>query len=166
MTDSATSCALPSEVATAQLGAAIAEVLAPGDCVLLDGALGAGKTALVRAILRGLAADPGLDVPSPTFTLLQPYEAADGRAILHADLYRLRSPDELVELGFEELAERAIALVEWPDRLGPDPGRPVLAVDLDAGGPGRGRPATSGDEQRVVDLTEGGAGVQHARQHG
>ena len=120
---------LPEETATEDLGLFLSEFLLPGDLVALSGGLGGGKTTLARAVIRELAGDPGLEVPSPTFTLIQPYAAPDGRAIVHADLYRLRDPDELVELGFDEMAEEAITLVEWPDRMPPRDG-PVLTVDL------------------------------------
>ena len=120
---------LPEEVATEDLGLFLAEFLMPGDVVALSGGLGDGKTTLARAVIRELAGDPALEVPSPTFTLIQPYAARDGRSVVHADLYRLRDPDELVELGFEEMAEGAITLVEWPDRMPPCDG-PVLSVDL------------------------------------
>ncbi|MDP4022040.1 tRNA (adenosine(37)-N6)-threonylcarbamoyltransferase complex ATPase subunit type 1 TsaE [Methylobacterium sp. NEAU 140] len=120
---------LPDAYATEDLGLFLAEFLAPGDVVALSGGLGDGKTTLARAVIRELTGDPTLDVPSPTFTLIQPYAGRDGRAIVHADLYRLRDPDELVELGFEEMAEGAITLVEWPDRMPPRDG-PVLTVAL------------------------------------
>ena len=100
----------------------------------LSGGLGGGKTTLARAVIRELAGDPRLEVPSPTFTLVQPYTARDGRGIIHADLYRLRDSDELVELGFDEMAEDAITLVEWPDRMPPRAG-PVLTVDLSLSNP-------------------------------
>jgi N-acetylmuramate 1-kinase len=120
---------LPEETATEDLGLFLSEFLMPGDVVALSGGLGGGKTTLARAVIRELAGDPRLEVPSPTFTLIQPYAARDGRPIVHADLYRLRDPDELVELGFDEMAEGAITLVEWPDRMPPRAG-PVLTVDL------------------------------------
>ncbi|KQP11556.1 tRNA threonylcarbamoyladenosine biosynthesis protein TsaE [Methylobacterium sp. Leaf99] len=120
---------LPDEGATEDLGRFLAELLQPGDLVALSGGLGGGKTTLARALIRELTATPDLDVPSPTFTLIQPYEAPGGRQIVHADLYRLRSPDELVELGFDEMTEAAITLVEWPERLG-DRAGPILTVDL------------------------------------
>jgi tRNA threonylcarbamoyl adenosine modification protein YjeE len=120
---------LPDESATEDLGRFLAEFLMPGDIVALSGGLGGGKTTLARALIRELVADPTLDVPSPTFTLIQPYEAANGRLIVHADLYRLRGPDELVELGFDEMSETAITLVEWPERLG-HRDAPILSVDL------------------------------------
>ncbi|WP_311276673.1 tRNA (adenosine(37)-N6)-threonylcarbamoyltransferase complex ATPase subunit type 1 TsaE [Methylobacterium sp. WCS2018Hpa-22] len=120
---------LPDEGATEDLGRFLAEFLQPGDIVALSGGLGGGKTTLARALIRELTGDPELEVPSPTFTLIQPYEAKNGRQIVHADLYRLRGPDELVELGFDEMTDTAITLVEWPERLGQRDG-PILTVDL------------------------------------
>ena len=119
---------LPEEGATEDLGVFLAGLLVPGDIVALSGGLGGGKTTLARALIRELSADWTLDVPSPTFTLVQPYETRKG-PVVHADLYRLRGPDELVELGFDELTETAITLVEWPDRLGHRE-NPTLSVDL------------------------------------
>ena len=107
---------LSDDGATAALGARLAAELKPGDLVLLQGGLGAGKTALARALIRTLVGDPGLDVPSPSFALVQPYEAASG-PVLHADLYRLSGPREVDELGLFDRSE-AIVLVEWPERAG------------------------------------------------
>ncbi|MEE7477317.1 tRNA (adenosine(37)-N6)-threonylcarbamoyltransferase complex ATPase subunit type 1 TsaE [Methylobacterium hispanicum] len=120
---------LPEEGATEDLGLFLAEFLLPGDVVALSGGLGGGKTTLARAVIRELTGDPDLEVPSPTFTLVQPYTGRDGRMIVHADLYRLRGADELVEIGFDEMTEAAITLVEWPEQLPPRAG-PVLTVDL------------------------------------
>jgi len=105
---------LADDDATATLGRRIAAVLRPGDLVLLEGDLGAGKTALARTIVRALVGDERLDVPSPSFALVQPYEA-NGHPVLHADLYRLTSPHEVDELGLFDRAD-AIVLVEWPER--------------------------------------------------
>jgi tRNA threonylcarbamoyl adenosine modification protein YjeE len=105
---------LADDAATAALGARLAGELQPGAVVLLEGGLGAGKTALARALIRTLMGEPELEVPSPSFALVQPY-AAPGQTVLHADLYRLREARELDELGlFDDPA--AIVVVEWPER--------------------------------------------------
>jgi tRNA threonylcarbamoyl adenosine modification protein YjeE len=108
------SVALANEPATRALAADIASVLKPGDLVTLSGDLGAGKTTFARALIRHLAADATLDVPSPTFTLVQSYALPHG-PLLHGDLYRVTDPVELAELGLDDVAD-AIVLLEWPDR--------------------------------------------------
>ena len=108
--------ALPDQDATEALGARLARLLRAGDCILLEGPIGAGKTTLVRALLRAASGDPALDVPSPTFTLVQTYELSGLRAH-HFDLWRLDGPAALVELGWED-AMADVTLVEWPERLG------------------------------------------------
>jgi len=108
--------ALPDLAATEALAAALARVARTGDALLLEGPLGAGKSAFARAFLRAAAGDAALDVPSPTFTLVQEYETRLG-VIHHFDLWRLDGPAGLEELGWEE-ARDGIVLVEWPDRLG------------------------------------------------
>jgi tRNA threonylcarbamoyladenosine biosynthesis protein TsaE len=102
--------------ATEKLATRVAALLRPGDCVLLEGPLGAGKTSFARALLRSLTADATLDVPSPSYTLVQSYETPVG-PIHHFDLWRLDGPAALEELGWEA-ARADIVLVEWPDRLG------------------------------------------------
>jgi tRNA threonylcarbamoyl adenosine modification protein YjeE len=106
---------LPTELSTRRFAADVAAVLAPGDLVTLSGDLGAGKTTFARALIRHLAGDERLEVPSPTFTLVQSY-ALPRLPLVHADLYRISDPREIVELGFEEAIEGAAALLEWPDR--------------------------------------------------
>ncbi len=106
---------LPSEQATQRLAVDVAAILAPGDLVTLSGDLGAGKTTFARALIRHLAGDERLEVPSPTFTLIQSY-ALPQFPLVHADLYRISEPRELAELGIEEAIEGAAALLEWPDR--------------------------------------------------
>lgn len=111
--------ALPSPQATADLAEWLALRLVPGDVLLLEGEIGAGKTHFARKLIQARLATVGRfeDVPSPTFTLVQVYDAG-GTEIWHSDLYRLTSADEAVELGLAEAFETAICLVEWPDRLG------------------------------------------------
>jgi tRNA threonylcarbamoyladenosine biosynthesis protein TsaE len=106
---------LPDLAATEALAARAAAVARPGDALLLEGPLGAGKSAFARAFLRAASGDPALEVPSPSFTLVQAYDLPAGTAH-HFDLYRLSGPDELEELGWEE-ARDGIVLVEWPQRL-------------------------------------------------
>ena len=105
---------LPDDDATARFGAGLATTLRPGDIVSLEGDLGAGKTAMARAILRALSGDAALEVPSPTFAILQPYDTPRG-PVLHADLYRLADAAEVEELGLLDDPE-AIVLVEWAER--------------------------------------------------
>ena len=114
-TSSSFSVALPDEHATRRLMIDIANALQPGDLVTLSGDLGAGKTMFARALIRYLAGDPSIEVPSPTFTLMQTYDLPQF-PVVHADLYRLSGTAELAELGFDDLPENALVLVEWPDR--------------------------------------------------
>ena len=122
--------------ATAALGARVAAALRPGDLVTLSGPLGAGKSVLARGLVRSLTS---LDeeVPSPTFTLIQLYDAP-GFPLAHLDLYRLKRPEEAWELGLEEALADGAAVVEWPERLGDllpaDRLEIGLATDPDAGG--------------------------------
>ena len=128
---------LTNDAATAAFGARLAAVLKPGDLVLLDGDLGAGKTALARAVIRTLVGDPRLDVPSPSFALVQPYDGPSG-PILHADLYRLSTEAEIDELGLFDLGD-AIVLIEWPERAPSLAGRADVTVRLAAPKGGQGR---------------------------
>jgi tRNA threonylcarbamoyl adenosine modification protein YjeE len=106
---------LPNEQATARFAMDIAAALEPGDLLTLSGDLGAGKTTFARALIRFLAGDDAVEVPSPTFTLLQNYELPRF-ALVHADLYRLSGAAELAELGFDDLPVGTVVLLEWPDR--------------------------------------------------
>jgi tRNA threonylcarbamoyladenosine biosynthesis protein TsaE len=122
---------LPDEAATAALAVRIAALAVPGDVIALRGDLGAGKTSFARAFIH--ARIPGHDeVPSPTFTLVQAYEAGAG-AIWHFDLYRLGNADEAWELGIEDAFVSGISLIEWPERLGPLLPSRRLDITLDFG---------------------------------
>ena len=107
--------ALADERATERLMADIAALIEPGDMITLSGDLGAGKTTFARALIRHLAGNPDVEVPSPTFTLMQAYELPRF-PLVHADLYRLSGPAELAELGFDDLPRGTVMLLEWPDR--------------------------------------------------
>jgi N-acetylmuramate 1-kinase len=109
------SLALGNEAATAHLMADLALLISPGDLITLSGDLGAGKTAAARAMIRYLAGDDTLEVPSPTFTLAQSYDLPSF-PLLHADLYRVNDPAELEEIGLSPLPEGTVALIEWPER--------------------------------------------------
>lgn len=126
---------LADEAATARLGEDLAMGLRAGDIIALRGDLGAGKSTLARALIRALADDAGLEVPSPTFTLVQSYETRV--PVHHFDLYRLSSPDELDELGLDDALLHGAALVEWPERAGDRLRDAALTVELAESGAGR-----------------------------
>jgi len=107
---------LPTRRSTQRLGAAIAASVVPGDLLVLEGDLGAGKTFLVRALARGLGVPANTAVTSPTFTLVNEYDTRP--PLLHSDLYRLGDADELSELGLvERIGRDAVVVVEWGDRF-------------------------------------------------
>lgn len=108
---------LPDLAAMAGYGARIAAGLKAGDVVALEGGLGAGKTTLARAILAALG--HAGEVPSPTFTIIETYDAPPLRLpVVHADFYRLEDPAELAEIGLDDYREGAVLLAEWPDHAG------------------------------------------------
>jgi N-acetylmuramate 1-kinase len=106
---------LADEAATARLMSDLALLIGPGDVITLSGDLGAGKTAAARAMIRYLADDDAMEVPSPTFTLAQSYELP-AFPLLHADLYRVNDPGELEEIGLSPLPAGNVVLIEWPER--------------------------------------------------
>lgn len=128
---------LPDLAAMEAFGARVAAVLRPGDVVALSGGVGAGKTTLARAILRGLGHDG--EVPSPTFSIVEAYDLPAVRLpVAHADFYRLRSPREADELGLDDYREGAALIAEWPEMAGGfshEPG--CLAILLETDGTGR-----------------------------
>ena len=132
------------EAATLRLGAVLGSRLKPGDCVLLQGDLGAGKTTFVRGLLRSVAVDPAIDVPSPTFTLVQMYTFSH-HTFYHYDLYRLpddNNEQDLTEIGFFDALNSGIALVEWPERLGDYAPHDALVIHF----------TLKDDESRIVSM--------------
>lgn len=119
-----------SESETMRLAGRVGEALRPGDCVLLHGDLGAGKSVFARGVARALGVTGAM--PSPTFTLLIPYEGAKCR-LYHYDLYRLNDPEEFYAAGLDEfIGGDGVALIEWPEMAEIDP-RPALNVTLRRG---------------------------------
>lgn len=129
---------LADSAATTALGHRLAGLLRPSDVVLLYGDLGAGKSTLARGLIQALAGAE-IDVPSPTFTLVQFYETPP--AVAHFDLYRLDDPHEAQEVGLDEALDAGAVLIEWPERLGDDLdywlGPDRLAIHLEVSGEGR-----------------------------
>jgi len=124
--------------ATERLGADVAMAIRPGDVIGLAGELGAGKTCLARGMIRHLASDPGLEIPSPTFTICQTYETSV--PVAHFDLYRITDPEECAELGLGEFA-LGLTLVEWPQHAGKFLPAGAVTISL-RDGPGDGRIAS------------------------
>lgn len=146
MTASPLRIVLPDLAATRRLGQRLGELAAAGDVITLSGDLGAGKTTLTQAIGHGLAVPADHDITSPTFGLLHEYP---GRLPLyHMDFYRLRSEEDLLELGVEEYLEgEGLCVIEWPDRLGALLPPERLEVEL----------AHTGPTSREATLTPGGS---------
>ena len=136
------------EAATRDVAAQVAGLVGAGDLVTLSGDLGAGKTAFARALIRKLTDEPTLEVPSPTFTLMQVYEGANF-PIVHADLYRIADSSELTELGWEEATDSALVLVEWAERAGS--ALPAERLDIRLTTP------PEGGDRRLIELTGFGA---------
>ena len=102
--------------ATDRLGAHLAGLLAAGRIITLSGPLGVGKSELARAIIRHGCGETG-DIPSPSFTLVQTYQTADGLPVWHMDCWRLADPAEAINLGIEDAFYEAACLIEWPEKL-------------------------------------------------
>jgi tRNA threonylcarbamoyl adenosine modification protein YjeE len=126
---------LADDAATAAFGEDLALTIRAGDCLALSGDLGAGKTALSRALIRALANDAEIEVPSPTFTLVQTYDLRI--PVGHFDLYRLGDESKLAELGLDETLEKGVALVEWPDKAGDSLPKRSIRIAITHEGSGR-----------------------------
>ncbi len=139
---------LADETATIALGAALARLAGPRVVFALNGPLGAGKTCLARGLIEALQPVDAEEVVSPTFTLVQTYPTAAG-AVWHFDLYRLKHPDEVLELGLEDALAEGIAVIEWPERLGP--WLPRNRIDVTLAQDGTGRHATVTGHGKLAD---------------
>lgn len=118
------------ESETARIAARVGAEVSTGDCILLNGSIGAGKSVFCRALIRSLCGQ-GTEVPSPSFTLVQPYDTPAG-TLWHCDLYRLSDSQELIELGLDEAFQDAICLIEWADRLGELTPKNALHITMEA----------------------------------
>lgn len=119
------------EAATSRLGEALASALKAGDIVLLRGDLGAGKSTFARAIIGAISGVR--DVPSPTFTLVEVYEAEKFN-LWHFDLYRLDAVGDVWELGLEDALDGGVLLIEWPERISKLLPSSVLTIQLEIKG--------------------------------
>ncbi len=145
------------------LAAGLAATLRPGNAVLLAGPLGAGKSTFARALLRAACGDASLDVPSPTYTLVQTYDAP-GLVLHHYDLWRLDGPDSLAELGWDE-SRAGVVLVEWPDRLGALAPADALRITLEPEGDARRLTIEDGRKPSFFEKQKPSA-APHLRQPG
>lgn len=125
---------LKDDAATRLLGAQLAKSVSIGDVIALTGDLGAGKTTLARGFIQALTGAD--DVPSPTYTLVQTYEA-EVFEIWHCDLYRLNRPDDVLELGLLEAFDEAVCLIEWPDKAGGYLPKNCKSIHIEFEGEGR-----------------------------
>ena len=134
-----------SEADTLRFAGRLAELLRPGDAVLLHGDLGAGKSVFARGVARSLGITGAM--PSPTFTLLIPYEGR--QKLYHFDLYRLNDPEEFYSAGLDEfIGGDGVALIEWPEMAEIDP-EPALHVTID-------RSENGDEQQRIITLENRG----------
>ena len=140
--------------ATQRFGGLLAAQLKAGDVIALSGTLGAGKSALARAIIQAI--DPTQDdVPSPTFTLVQHYALADGTPLWHLDLYRIDDAQDAMALGLDDAFVDAVCLIEWPDRLKKFLPKTNLSIHLYAD-------ETADESDNTADDVEPGSSVRFA----
>lgn len=139
---------------TKKLAEKLADILSVGDSVLLSGNLGAGKTTFSQFLINALSKTE-VEVVSPTFTLVQSYDTEQGE-VNHLDLYRLEHENDLIELGWDEMVQSSITLVEWPDRLGGFLPENRLEITLNFG--------TENDHRHVNIMCTGSAWLPRAIQ--
>lgn len=139
------------EASTVKLGQILARFAQRGDVFALFGTLGMGKSVLARAFVQELT--QAEEVPSPTFTLVQSYEAPDFE-IYHFDLYRLKSPEEIFEIGVEEALYDGVCLIEWPERMGGYLPAAAFRVEIKTQGEGREIDIICNSQQKQPRLQE------------
>lgn len=143
------SCFSKTEADTVKLGRNLARIAGKGDIFALFGTLGMGKSVLSRAFIQSFMGE--IDVPSPTFTLLQTYET-EKYDIYHFDLYRLKDAEEIFELGMEEAMYNGVCLIEWPEKMGAYLPKRAVRVELKPEKDGRRITFFAEDEERVKRL--------------
>lgn len=148
---------LRDEDATIRLAIKLAEYAQAGDAILLSGPLGAGKSLFARAFLRAFCCTPHLEVPSPTYTLVQSYESPSC-VVSHFDLWRLGGPDELEELGWDE-AREGVVLVEWPQKLEDLLPEDALKLEIRVLADGQRQARLAGWEDRLKEADLAGVGT-------
>ena len=137
----------PDQTATRALASRLAAILQPGDVVLLEGDLGAGKTAFTQGLASALGVES--EVTSPTFTLMNIYATTAGFDLVHVDVYRLERLSEVVDLALPEMIEDgAVAVVEWGERAAAALPGPHLFISIERGGP---EPERDGPEPETVE---------------
>jgi tRNA threonylcarbamoyl adenosine modification protein YjeE len=136
-----------SEMETCTLAASLAQLCVMGDCILLYGKVGAGKTAFARGFIRALGGD-ALEVVSPTFTLVQTYPVSPEKTVWHYDLYRLKHITELEEIGLIEALQTGITLIEWPEFARAEAPVDTLSITLQPG---------ANSSERVIEMSTASA---------
>ncbi|MBP3346934.1 MAG: tRNA (adenosine(37)-N6)-threonylcarbamoyltransferase complex ATPase subunit type 1 TsaE [Alphaproteobacteria bacterium] len=141
----------PDEASTVIFGRKLAQMAKQGDVFALFGTLGMGKSVLARAFIQSLTGTE--EVPSPTFTLVQSYDAPDFE-IFHYDLYRIKSPEEIFEIGMEEAVYQGVSLIEWPEMMGGYLPRNCFRVEITPQKDGRKITISTASEEKRQRLAE------------
>ena len=141
----------PNETSTTALGKKLAQLAKQGDVFALFGTLGMGKSVLARAFIQSLTGAE--EVPSPTFTLVQSYDAPDFE-IFHYDLYRIKSPEEIFEIGMEEAVYQGVSLIEWPEMMGGYLPRTCFRIEITPQKNGRKITISTASEEKRQRLAE------------
>lgn len=140
---------------TVYIAEILAEVIRPGDTVLLYGEIGSGKTFFSRAMIQKMMEKQGAvveDIPSPTFTIVQIYDTLVP-SVWHLDLYRISNPDEIIDLDLENALEKHVCLIEWPQNMGLHVPERNISITLEE--------ILGSDDVRNIDFEFYGTGWEH-----